>query len=167
MYHRLDLTPFLVQQGNTLSETALCLIRLQLVEMPESGLRELCALLLDHDLSRGIEKDKIDVSQIARLCSDHWGWYKTVTINLERIATFALNLLTASEQATIGERARRIGKLIEETPKSLRWQARARLGEGVRWYDIPAAATTQEQRQIPRRSSDESNQGSGKPWAGE
>jgi predicted regulator of Ras-like GTPase activity (Roadblock/LC7/MglB family) len=56
MYHHLDLAPFLAQEGSTLSETALLLLRLQLVEMTESGLRELCALLLDHDLSMGVEK---------------------------------------------------------------------------------------------------------------
>ena len=29
------------------------------------------------------------------------------------------------------------GKAIEATPKSLRWKARARVGERVRWYEQP------------------------------
>ena len=30
-----------------------------------------------------------------------------------------------------------LSKAIEATPKSLRWKARARVGERVRWYEQP------------------------------
>ena len=30
-----------------------------------------------------------------------------------------------------------LGKAIEATPKSLRWKARAKVGERVRWYEMP------------------------------
>jgi len=154
MYHQLDLTPFLAQEGNTLSETALLLLRLQLVEMPEAGLRELNALLLDHDWSWRTEPGKIDVSQIARLCADQWGWYKTATINLQRVMAFAVRFIPSDDKAIVVERVEQIIKTIEDAPKSLRWKTRARLGETVRWYDIPPTTPPQEQRPVEIRYGD-------------
>lgn len=137
MYHHLDLKAALAQDGITLPETVLLLMRLQLVEMTDTGLRDLCALFLEHDLSVGYEKEKIDAAEITRLCADDWGWHKTVLLNLDRVDQFAKTMLVSPEQATVVERAQRLKKSIEDAPKSLRWQTRARLGEGVRWYEIP------------------------------
>lgn len=137
MYQRLDLKAALAQDGIILPETALLLMRLQLVEMTDTGLRDLCALFLEHDLSVGHEKEKIDAAEITRLCADDWGWYKTVLLNLDRVDQFAKTTLAPSEQAAVVERAQRLKKSIEDAPKSLRWQTRARLGESVRWYEIP------------------------------
>jgi len=153
MYHQLDLTPFLAQEGATLAETALLLLRLQLVEMPETGLRELSALLHDHDISPQAEPGKIDLTQITRLCGEHWGWYKTVTMNLQRVMAFTVRSIPPDYKTLIVEHAARIAQAIEDTPKSLRWQTRARLGESMRWYDLPAAATT-EQRNTEIRYGD-------------
>ncbi len=153
MYHQLDLTPFLAQEGATLAETALLLLRLQLVEMPEAALREMSALLNDHNLSLRAAPGKIHLSQITRLCADHWGWYKTVTMNLQRLMAFAVKSTTSDEKTIIVERAGRIFQAIEDTTKSLRWQTRARLGESMRWYDIPTAVTT-EQRNVEIRYGD-------------
>ncbi len=137
MYHRFDLKPFLTQEGITLTETPLLLTRLQHVEIGDDGLSDICALLLEHDLSVGAEKDKIDVTQITRLCADDWGWYKTATTNLARVASFAAAKLSAAEQSIVAERIQRITRSIDDTPKSLRWQTRARLGETSHWYETP------------------------------
>ena len=139
MYHQLDLTPFLTPENAPLPETALLLLRLQLVEMPEAGLRELCALLLDHASSPRRESGTIDASRIAKLCAEHWGWYKTVMMNLQRVMAFAVKSTASDEKTIIVERAGQIIQAIENTPKGLGWQARARLGESVRWYDTPSA----------------------------
>jgi predicted regulator of Ras-like GTPase activity (Roadblock/LC7/MglB family) len=137
MYHRLDLTPFLESDGQVLPATALLLTRLQCVETTDALLRDVCALILEHDFSVGAEKMKIDAAHITRVCADDWGWYKTVTQSLERAGTFAYANLPASERAVIDERIQRLRQSIESAPKSLRWQTRARLGETIRWYETP------------------------------
>jgi hypothetical protein len=137
MYHQLELTPFLAQEGAVLPETALILLRLQLVEMPKAALRELGALLLECDISPVAAKGKIDASAIARLCADDWGWYRTVTMNLQRVMAFAVTTITTDDKAIVVERAEQIRQAIESAPKSIRWQARARLGDNVRWYELP------------------------------
>ncbi len=140
MYHKLDLTALLAQNAARLSETALVLMRLQLVEMNDQALSDLCALLLEHDLSVGAAPEKIDALQIARVCAEDWGWFKTVSLNLDRLTTFAEEKLPAARRDQVLERVHRLKSNLDATPKSLRWQTRARLGETVRWYDTPLAA---------------------------
>lgn len=140
MYHQLDLTPFLTPDSTPLPETALLLLRLQLVEMPEAALREMYALLLDHPVTPRDARGAIDLSRITRLCADQWGWYKTVLMNLQRLMAFAVKSGAVDEKTIVVDRAAQIMQAIENAPKSLGWQARARVGESVRWYDIPSAA---------------------------
>ncbi len=142
MYHRIDFSNVLAQNESIMTETGLALMRLQNVDITVQGLDELCALFLEHELSAGHEKDKIDAAQITRLCADDWGWYRTVTMNLDRLQAFAPRELSPSEETRIVDRIRRLGQSIEGAPKSFRWQTRARLGDGVRWYETPQALRT-------------------------
>lgn len=137
MYHRVDLTTVLAQNEKVMTETGLALMRLQNVEITIQELDELCALFLEHELSAGAEKGKIDATQITRLCTDDWGWYRTVTANLERMQPFASRELSPSEETRVVDRVRRLRQGIESAPKSFRWQTRARLGDSVRWYETP------------------------------
>lgn len=137
MYHRLDLLGHFTHERATLPETVLLLTRLQLVEMSDAGLRDICALLIQYDLGIGAEKGKLDASEITRLCAEDWGWYKTVSINLDRVNTFATASLTPPDRSLVVERIQRLKQSIASAPKSLRWQTRARLGESMRWYDTP------------------------------
>lgn len=137
MYHYLDLKAVAAANEKVLPETPLLLLRLQMVEMSDAAMRDLCILLLEHDLSVGPEKDKVDASQITRLCADDWGWYKTVMLNLERVEKAAGNVIPLAEQPTFVARVNRIKQAIDGAPKSLRWQTRARIGESVRWYKTP------------------------------
>lgn len=137
MYHKLDLAPFLTQEEFLLPTTAVLLTRLQIVEMTDPALREICALMLEYDLGVGQEKSQIDASYIMQLCADDWGWFKTVSMNLGRLSTFAATQLEASRREMVIERAQRLKRSLDSAPKSLRWLARARLGDSARWYDTP------------------------------
>ncbi len=137
MYHRLDMIGYLSDGELALVETPLFLTRLQSVDPSDAILRDLCALLIEHDLSVGPEKGKIDASSVIRLCSDDWGWFKTVSVNLGRMNTFAAATLTPADRAIANERTQRLQQSIASAPKSLRWETRSRLGESVRWYETP------------------------------
>jgi predicted regulator of Ras-like GTPase activity (Roadblock/LC7/MglB family) len=137
LYHRLDVLDSMSFEGITLPETDLLLTRLQLVEIGDSEIREVCALLREHDLSVGAEREKLDAAQITNLCADDWGWFKTISMNLDRVVSFAAASLTPADRAIVSERAQRLKQSIDSAPKSLRWQTRARLGEAVKWYETP------------------------------
>ncbi len=137
MFHRFELNGYVKEDEFAAPVTLLLLSRLQMVEWSDAGLRELCALLLEHDLSVGHEKGKIDASYITRLCAEDWGWFKTVSINLERVSALAPTMLKPEDRPVVVERAERLKESIVSVPKGLRWQTRARLGESMRWYETP------------------------------
>jgi hypothetical protein len=115
----------------------LILARLQLVETNDDCLRDLGVLLLEHDLSVGVEKGKIDAGHITRLCADDWGWFKTISRNLDQVMTFVTAKFPPTERGIVVERAQRLKRSLDNAPKSLRWQTRAPLGESVKWYETP------------------------------
>lgn len=137
MNHRVDLTNVLAQNETVMTETGLALMRLQVVDITIQELNELCGLFLEHDLSAGAEKGGIDATQITRVCAEDWGWYRTVTMNLDRLRAFNAKELSPSEEALVVNRIQRLRQGIETAPKSLRWQTRARIGDSVRWYESP------------------------------
>ncbi len=142
MYHRFDLKPFLKPNEPILPVTALALIRLQLVEISDEALSDLAALFIEYDVSLVTKTNQIDASQITALCADDWGWSKTISMNLEQLIYFAEDSLLLAERNVVIERARRLKSSLDAAPKSLRWQARARLGESMRWYETPIEVGT-------------------------
>jgi hypothetical protein len=151
MYHRFSLKPILASGASLLPETQLAIIRLQIVEVTDAELRDLCALFLEHNLAHSSEPGAIDETQISKLCADDWGWYKTIKMNLERLVEFADNHLSPTARDTVTTRVRQIQSGIEIAPKSLRWLARARIGETVRWYETPITASATERADQPIR----------------
>lgn len=129
--HRLDLSTMLPRP--VLPKEVLLLARLQYVEIEPHMLSELCALLLEFDW----KDDAATVGMIVQTCTEDWGWYKTVTLNLDKVVHFAQTNLPAAESKRVLELCDWLVQRITNAPKTLRWQMRAQLGEGVRWYDIP------------------------------
>jgi predicted regulator of Ras-like GTPase activity (Roadblock/LC7/MglB family) len=137
MCHKLDFSDRLHLHGVTLPLADLLLSKLQIVQMDEKDLRDIYAILYDHELGQGADPEKVDASFIASICGDDWGWYKTVTMNIEKSIDLADSFLAEKEKEACLSRARQLREIIESAPKSLRWQARARIGEARRWYDLP------------------------------
>ncbi len=137
MCHKLDFDNRLHLHEFTLPLADLLLSKLQVVQMDERNLRDICAILRDHELGHGADPEKVDAAFIASLCSEDWGWYKTVSANVEKSIDLVEGFLEGEEKDIYQSRARQLRQIIEAAPKSLRWQARARVGEARRWYDLP------------------------------
>jgi predicted regulator of Ras-like GTPase activity (Roadblock/LC7/MglB family) len=137
MYHRLDLRQVLSGTETVLPMTEAFLTRLQIVETTSMDLSEMCAVLIEQELSGTPERNKIDVTRISQICAQDWGWYKTATTNLLLLTDYAESELTTVNQDRVRQRARYLISNIEATPKNLRWLTRASLGAAVRWYETP------------------------------
>lgn len=137
MCHKLSFANRLHLDQVTIPLADLLLSKLQVVEMNEEELREIYALLYDHELGDQADPEKIDTAFIVNLCSDDWGWYKTVTTNIEGAIALADNLLGEQEREIFLARIGRLRQMIEGSAKSFRWQLRARIGESTRWYELP------------------------------
>jgi hypothetical protein len=134
-FHRIELADRLEHDELTLPLSDLILTQLQVVHFTPQDQKRILALLADHEVGNGA--DMFDAARIAEVCSDDWGWYKTVTMNLEKAIAAAPSVLKGDLAGLVEQRARQMIKAIEEAPKSMGWQVRARLGERRVWYTVP------------------------------
>jgi hypothetical protein len=133
MSHELRIGARLDLDDKTITLADLLLTKLQVVEINERDLGDAAALLADHDIS----PDGIDPERITTLLSNDWGWWRTVSSNLERIASYADSLSSFEGAPRVKAGAAELRRRIDEVPKTLRWKLRARVGERVRWYELP------------------------------
>lgn len=136
MCHTLDLRDRVEPDQRTLDPADLLLAKLQVVEVNEKDLKDAAALLADHAVG---EPDGIDAARIATLFATDWGWWRTGTESLERVARYAQALDGLDEQhaARVRDRAQELRERIDAEPKSRRWRMRSKVGERVRWYELP------------------------------
>ena len=121
----------------TLPLAELLLTKMQIVQLNEKDVRDLCALILDHSFGEG-DEETFRLSTIVELCARDWGLCKTVTVNARKVRDFADAYdLEAGQKLTIAQRLDVLNKALAEAPKHLKWRARDRIGERVQWYDLP------------------------------
>jgi hypothetical protein len=128
---RLDLDPV------TIPLTDILLEKLQIVEINEKDLKDLVVLLLEHDAADDHEPGRFDLSYITRLLAGDWGFYYTVSLNVDRIRRYMDTIpeLTPEHRATVTGRLDAIWQRVESAPKGLKWKLRAKVGPSRRWYN--------------------------------
>jgi hypothetical protein len=126
MCHMLDLRSRLQLFSPTVPPADLALSKLQIVQFTEKDHRDTQALLERVEITE--RHDAIDPRRIGEVTSEDWGWFQTVSQNLERF--------TASSDVA-GARATALRELIEGWPKTRRWTMRARVGTRKKWYRLP------------------------------
>ena len=143
MCHTLDLSGRLTLLPDTLSPADLVLTKLQIVEINAKDLVDAAQLLRNHQLGRGDEagRDEVSLDRLAAVTSADWGWYTTLSDNLAKLAGFARDALAEPDAAAVTERTQAIQRAIDEPGKSLRWKARARIGRHAPWYELPEEVT--------------------------
>jgi hypothetical protein len=137
MCHRLPIGERLDQDAPTIPLAELLLTKLQIVQMNEKDIRDICALLLDHPFGEN-DQETINLPRIVQLCAEDWGLWKTITVSLRKVQDFCdAYSLAASEKLTIIERMTVLRSALDAAPKSLKWKMRAAIGERVQWYQLP------------------------------
>ena len=137
MSHRIDLRGRIDGPGPTLSLADLLLTKLQIWEINSKDLGDIACLLADHELADREAVEVIDRRRIAALAGGDWGLCHTIERNLRKVAD------EVRERGPIASRCDPVAQVdallatIAAAPKSIGWQARARLGERVRWYETP------------------------------
>jgi hypothetical protein len=62
-------------------------------------------------------------------------------MNLDKVAELAdgthRDLLPEARRFQPAEQARRLRDVCDETPKTLKWKLRAKVGDRVQWYELP------------------------------
>jgi hypothetical protein len=141
MCHTVEFADRLRRMPLTLDLTDLLLSKLQIVELNEKDAQDVLYLCSAYPVSDGDEPGTIGLDRIRPIVGNDWGWWRTVTLNLERIVTLASGdgkgLVPAGGQHNAVQQLGMLRNAMETVPKSLRWKARARVGERVRWYEVP------------------------------
>jgi len=134
--HVIDLTHRLEIDPVTLTLADLLLEKMQIAKINEKDLKDTVILLLGHELSDK-DGDTINAKYVAKLLSDDWGFYYTVTSNLNTTRDYAekLTLLSPEEKTIVTRRIDALLDQIEKQGKSIKWRMRAKAGTRMPWYD--------------------------------
>ena len=138
MCHRLPITEARLKvEPLTLPLAELLLTKMQIVQLNEKDMRDLCALLIDHPFGEG-DAETFNLDHMAKLCADDWGLWKTVTQSAQRVRDFCDAYdLEPEHKLTIVERLAVLRTALDEAPKGLKWKARDKIGERMQWYELP------------------------------
>jgi hypothetical protein len=138
MCHELDFTGRLEIDKYTIPLPDLILSKLQVIELTEKDVRDIFALLNDHEVGESDDPGVLDVRYIAEVCGKDWGWYKTITTNVDKVLALSDDFLESSKMKdTITSRLQKIKEAILSAPKTMKWKLRSLVGERMRWYDLP------------------------------
>jgi len=137
MCHRLELGRDLPDKGITIHPADLLLTKLQIVRIEDKDLLDAAVLLLDMPTTSGSTAAGIDVDRFVAPLANDWGFYHTVELNLPIVVAWAHDRLAGGDARAVADAARTLTGAMRAAPKSLRWKARARVGEKVTWYELP------------------------------
>jgi hypothetical protein len=140
MSHTLEFKDRIERLPYTLGPVDLLLSKLQIFELNDKDVQDVVYLLSAYAVSDSDHIGTIDLRVFRQVVGEDWGWWRTVTMNLDRIA----ELLGAERERLVPSPAalnpteglKELQQAAEEAPKSRRWKMRARLGDRKRWYQI-------------------------------
>ena len=135
MGHTLDFRRRLSLDDLTIPITDLLLTKLQVVQLSAKDVKDIIAIVEDHEITHNEGSEILNVDRIADQCSKDWGLYKTIAQDLEKV-----DQLIREEEFGVVDDQELVLKLntihdsIMNRKKSLRWTLRALIGTRVRWY---------------------------------
>ena len=135
MCHRVPVADRLQLDQKTVPLAELLLTKLQIVHLNEKDLRDIFAVVLEHEIAEH-DEEAINAAYVAALLAADWGFWRTARQTIEearaRLGDYAL---APEECARVDVRLARLWERVEAEPKSLRWRSRAKIGERTRWYE--------------------------------
>lgn len=137
MCHTVDLRQRLLEGYLTLPVADLLVTKLQIVELNPKDLRDTLTLLLDHDVGLEESPDLIDLSYLSGLTGADWGLFTTLSDNLARTLEAVPEFLNEEEGQRVTARIRALLDAMEQSPKTVKWHLRAKVGRRVEWYELP------------------------------
>ena len=138
MSHVIDLHGRLEPGPPTLDLADLLLTKLQVWEINAKDLGDITCLLADRPLAAGgPDGEAIDLGRILALTGADWGICHTLERNLREVAGFARERRPVGSALDPVTQAETLLAAIAAGRKSVGWKVRARIGERVKWYEVP------------------------------
>lgn len=120
----------------TIPLAELFLEKTQIVEINAKDFYDLIITFLKYDVSTDNDDSMVNGTYIAKLLSDDWGFYHTVTENIKKFVAFVPTVpqISQEQKDLVLERVGKLNQLIEDTPKTKSWNSRAKVGTKKKWY---------------------------------
>ena len=135
MCHTIDFSRRLEADYPTIPLAELLLQKMQIVKLNEKDVIDTIVLLREHSIGNG-DEETVNIGYIAKLLSNDWGFYYTMTTNLTKVKGLIQRYHTLSEEdrRDVSRKIDQILTAIEDEPKSFFWKMRAKLGTSKKWY---------------------------------
>jgi hypothetical protein len=155
MCHTLDFRPSFDALPLTLPVVDLLLSKLQIVELNPKDARDIFHLLarfppsgeappggwlVAPDPGADGAAYSVDKARFEKILGSDWGWWRTVTGNLAKLPALSKerdDYVPADAHIDALANAARLSEIATAAPKSLQWKMRAKVGDKVRWYELP------------------------------
>jgi len=139
MCHTLDFRPSFGRLPFTVDSVDVLLSKLQIIELNEKDARDIVQLLSCLPVGAGAAA-AIDTDRFGKVLGADWGWWRTVTGNLDKLPSLLAEtpaLACAGAEYDPVAQARQLREVADSAPKGMKWKMRARVGDGMRWYELP------------------------------
>ena len=142
MCHTLDFRPSFGSASPTLDPADLLLSKLQIVELNAKDAHDIFHLLSGVRVGqrRRLARPFIDPDRFGSVLSGDWGWWRTVTGSLNKLPDLLSSqpgLVPPYPKYDALTQAKQLLEIAETVPKGLKWKTRAKVGDRVRWYELP------------------------------
>jgi hypothetical protein len=134
--HTINLRKRLEKDRVTIPLAELFLEKMQIAKICEKDIIDTIMLLREFDFG-DTDENRINRKVILSVLSKDWGFWKTVTDNLRTVQEFTGKYpqLKPEDREIVNGRIETILKDIDESPKSLKWKMRSKVGTKVKWYE--------------------------------
>ena len=142
MCHVLDFRPSFNSASPTLDPSDLLLSKLQIVELNAKDAHDIFHLLSGVPVSRTGDpgRPSIDPDRFGSVLATDWGWWRTVTGSLDKLPGLLAEtpaLAPPRPRFDALAQAKQLRDVADTVPKGTKWKLRARVGDKVRWYELP------------------------------
>jgi hypothetical protein len=143
MSHSFEFASRLTVDKPTLPLAELLLTKLQIARINRKDILDGLALLSEYPLESN-DNGAVNLKQITNLTSSDWGWWRTVTGNLDKFRHFHETELQPGEldfrrppRFDVQEQISALRAAVDGAPKSLRWKLRSQVGDSMQWFQEP------------------------------
>lgn len=135
MCHTIDYSKRLEVDSPTVPLAEIILQKMQIVMISEKDVKDTFVLFREHEVGNN-DNNMINAEYIAKLMSKDWGFYFTVTTNLQKMKNLMseFSVLNEQDRTIISNRIDSLLRRIEDEPKSSSWKMRAKVGPRKKWY---------------------------------
>jgi hypothetical protein len=119
----------------TIPLAELLLEKMQIIQINEKDIVDTIMLFREHEVNKS-DEETINEDLIANLLLKDWGFWRTVTMNLEKVRHLAKTFewLEPHDLAVVDARIKQLQHTIDSTPKSFQWKLRNKIGNRIKWY---------------------------------